>query len=246
MSLSELKRTLSAVPPGTFKHVRCQGLLGTYDDGLDWLKLDENFRRSKCVMSLGSSIGNFNRSEAAAFLKGFSTVLRPQDSMLIGIDGCQNGDKIYHAYNDRKGITHRFLRNGLDHANRILGKEAFKQADWEVIGEYDAVAGRHQAFYASKRDLQLDGLKFRAGERVRIEEAYKYSPLQRERLWDDADLSERAVFGDRTGQYRQYHSLLYPPFLRRCHMNGLHFISNHMRRTSNAVMRYPSLRKDLS
>ncbi|MCJ1250593.1 hypothetical protein MMC30_007821 [Trapelia coarctata] len=214
LSLSELQRTLSAVPPGTFQHVRCQGLLGTYDDGLEWLKLDKNVRRSKCVMSLGSSIGNFNRNDAAAFLKGFSTVLGPRDSMLIGIDGCQDKDKVYHAYNDRKGITHRFLRNGLDHASEILGKEAFTQGDWEVVGEYDAAAGRHQAFYASRRDLQIDDLKFGTGERVRIEEAYKYSPLQRERLWDEAGLTERAAFGDRTGQYRQYHSLSHSPFLK--------------------------------
>lgn len=192
------------MPPGTFKSVRCHGLLGTYDDGLEWLKLDENARRSKCVMSLGSSIGNFNRDEAAAFLKGFSAVLGTRDSMLIGIDGCQDKDKIYHAYNDREGITHQFLRNGLVNANEILGKEAFKHGDWQVVGEYDVTAGRHQAFYVSKRDLEIDELKFRAGERVRIEEAYKYSPLQREHLWDKAGLTERAVFGDRTGQYRQY------------------------------------------
>ena len=55
LSLKELKRTLEQVP--TFQHVRCHGLHGTYDDGLDWLKLPENSFRPKCVMSLGSSIG---------------------------------------------------------------------------------------------------------------------------------------------------------------------------------------------
>jgi uncharacterized SAM-dependent methyltransferase len=55
LSLKELKRTLEQVPK--FEHVRCHGLHGTYDDGLDWLKLPENRNRPKCVMSLGSSIG---------------------------------------------------------------------------------------------------------------------------------------------------------------------------------------------
>lgn len=55
LSLTELRRTLEQVP--AFKHVRCHGLHGTYDDGLDWLKLPENQSRPKCVMSLGSSIG---------------------------------------------------------------------------------------------------------------------------------------------------------------------------------------------
>jgi uncharacterized SAM-dependent methyltransferase len=55
LSLKELKRTLEQVP--VFRHVRCHGLHGTYDDGLDWLKMPENSTRPRCVMSLGSSIG---------------------------------------------------------------------------------------------------------------------------------------------------------------------------------------------
>jgi uncharacterized SAM-dependent methyltransferase len=55
LSLKELERTLEQVP--SFEHVKCHGLFGTYDDGLDWLKTPENKSRPKCVMSLGSSIG---------------------------------------------------------------------------------------------------------------------------------------------------------------------------------------------
>jgi len=55
LSLKELKRTLQQVP--SFTHVKCHGLHGTYDDGLDWLKIPENKSRPKCVMSLGSSLG---------------------------------------------------------------------------------------------------------------------------------------------------------------------------------------------
>lgn len=55
LSLDELRRTLEQVPE--FKHVKCHGLHGTYDDGLEWLKLSENSSRTKCIMSLGSSIG---------------------------------------------------------------------------------------------------------------------------------------------------------------------------------------------
>jgi L-histidine Nalpha-methyltransferase / hercynylcysteine S-oxide synthase len=55
LSLKELQRTFEQLPE--FAHVKCHGLHGTYDDGLDWLKLPENHSRPKCVMSLGSSIG---------------------------------------------------------------------------------------------------------------------------------------------------------------------------------------------
>lgn len=57
LSVKELKRTLEQVP--SFQHVKCHGLHGTYDDGLDWLRLPEIRSRPKCVMSLGSSIGVF-------------------------------------------------------------------------------------------------------------------------------------------------------------------------------------------
>jgi uncharacterized SAM-dependent methyltransferase len=55
LSLKELKRTLEQVP--TFEHVKCHGLHGTYDDGLNWLKIPQNNSRPKCIMFLGSSIG---------------------------------------------------------------------------------------------------------------------------------------------------------------------------------------------
>lgn len=51
----ELVRTLGQVPP--FRFVKCHGLHGTYDDGREWLKQPSIAARSKCIMSLGSSIG---------------------------------------------------------------------------------------------------------------------------------------------------------------------------------------------
>lgn len=55
LSREELERTLAQVP--SYKHVKCHGLLGTYDDGRDWLKATENTNRQKCILHLGSSIG---------------------------------------------------------------------------------------------------------------------------------------------------------------------------------------------
>lgn len=57
LSLTELERTLDKVPD--FKTVRCHGLHGTYDDGSAWLKTNEAASRPKCILTLGSSIGNF-------------------------------------------------------------------------------------------------------------------------------------------------------------------------------------------
>lgn len=57
LSKRELERTLSSVP--RFEHVVCHGLLGTYDDGLEWIRSGCNASWPKCIMSLGSSIGGY-------------------------------------------------------------------------------------------------------------------------------------------------------------------------------------------
>jgi L-histidine Nalpha-methyltransferase / hercynylcysteine S-oxide synthase len=109
LSRTELERTLAQVPP--LKHVSCHGLLGTYDDGRQWLKQPSILSRSKCILHLGSSIGkiltrgwfdtqltpftgNFDRDEAAEFLKSFADVLRPSDRMLLGVDACCDPAKV--------------------------------------------------------------------------------------------------------------------------------------------------------
>ena len=202
LSQPELERTLSAVD-GIYKHVHFNGLLGTYDDGLAWLKKTANTGKSKWILWIGSSIGNLDRIEAAEFLQGFSDVLQDRDSMLIGIDACQESDRVYHAYNDERGTTHQFVLNGLMHANKLMGKEVFRKDDWKVIGEYDETAGRHQAFCSPVRDVMVEETLIRAGEKIRIEESYKYSLLQSNELWQHAGLQVQARFGNRTNDYRK-------------------------------------------
>lgn len=68
----------------------------------------------------------------------------------------------------------------------------FQLDDWKVIGEYvyDDEGGRHQAFYSPVRDLQLLGIKFRAGERVQVEQSLKYSADEAQTLWKNSGLEE--------------------------------------------------------
>jgi EasF-like predicted methyltransferase len=91
LSQEELQRTLSQVPH--FKHVSCHGLFGTYDDGRDWLAGMKD-DRPRCILHMGSSIGNFTQAEAVDFLKQFSDVMKPQDLILIGVDSWNQPDKV--------------------------------------------------------------------------------------------------------------------------------------------------------
>ncbi|KAF2459036.1 C-type lectin protein [Lineolata rhizophorae] len=202
LSLNELRRTLSAVPADVFQHVKVFGLHGTYDDGLDWLRSPAVSAKPKTVLTMGSSIGNFSRPEAPKFLKSFAKALNPGDLMLVGIDACKDPEKVYHAYNDKKGVTHRFVLNGLVHANRLLGREVFKLDDWRVVGEYDEAAGRHQAFASPNKDVVFDDSTIiRKDERVRIEESYKFSADETIQLWESAGLAEGASWFNKLGDY---------------------------------------------
>lgn len=202
LSLIELRRTFDQIPISGYKHVKCFGLYGTYDQGLEWLKSKHVSGKPKTILWLGSSLGNFKRPDAAQFLAKFQDVLQPGDTLLVGIDSCKDPDRVYHAYNDSQGITHKFILNGLKHANQILGKgNSFNIEDWQVIGEYDIQAGRHHAFVSPLKDVVVDGVEISKGERIRIEESYKYSREEIEKLWGDSEFAESSVWSNEKGDY---------------------------------------------
>lgn len=104
----------------------------------------------------------------------------------------------------------RFILNGLRHANRVLGETAFVERDWKVIGEYvyDAEGGRHQAFYAPRRDTTVMGKLIRPHERVQVEQSLKYSAAEAEELWTQAGMTEIRQWRHR----REYGRWLSTPF----------------------------------
>ncbi|KKA16396.1 N-methyltransferase [Rasamsonia emersonii CBS 393.64] len=201
LSLEELNRTFAAISPQTYQHVRFHGLHGTYDDALSWLQNPDNRKQPTCVLSMGSSLGNFRRPEAAEFLGRFARLLGSSDSVIVGLDACKDRDKVYRAYNDSKGVTSRFYLNGLSHANAVLGYEAFKPGQWEVVCSFDEANGCHQAFYVPTQDVTINGISLRKGEKILFEEAFKYDLHERERLWRDAGLVPAASFGNSSNDY---------------------------------------------
>lgn len=202
LSLPELERTFAEIPTAGYKHVKCCGLYGTYDHALEWLKSSDVRGKPKTILWLGSSLGNFKRPEVPPFLSGFRDAIQPGDTMLIGIDSCKDPDRVYHAYNDKENVTHSFILNGLKHANRIMGETAaFDLDEWEAIGEFDKESGRHHAFVSPLKDVIVDGVSISKGERIRIEESYKYSRDEIQRLWDGAGLAPNTIWGNSKGDY---------------------------------------------
>ncbi|CAO1621803.1 unnamed protein product [Parajaminaea phylloscopi] len=164
------------------------GLWATYDQGLAHIgagDLDQDTsgqRSARSLLWLGSSIGNFERRDAAEFLKGMADkAMRAGDKILVGIDRRNAPRDIELAYNDPKGVTEAFIMNGLKHADRILGGQGVLDASkFEYRDRYNVVEGRHESYYRSRVEQTLslpDGtsVSLEAGELIHIERSYKYS-----------------------------------------------------------------------
>jgi L-histidine N-alpha-methyltransferase len=76
--------------------------------------------QSLLVLFLGSTIGNFERPAAQAFLAEVRACLRPGDALLVGADLIKPVARMLLAYDDPAGVTAAFNRNLLARINREL------------------------------------------------------------------------------------------------------------------------------
>lgn len=113
------------------------------------------------VMFLGSSLGNFERDEAAPFLK--SIHLKQGDTILLGLDGRpapgpEGRRKIEAAYNDPSGHTRAFEEHGWDVALEELGLPMPKTDDErtvEFVGRYNEKLGKSLPVFRAAGQLHL-------------------------------------------------------------------------------------------
>jgi EasF-like predicted methyltransferase len=209
LSLDELKRTLDKVP--RYQYVRCRGLWGTYEDGLTWLNKPANREKPTWIMSMGSSMGNFSGDQAGSFLRDFARLLGPFDSMLIALDGSQDAEKVTPAYSANEPVSRAFYLNALDHANSVLGYKAFKRDEWDVTGYFSD--GCYKSFFVPLKDITIEGVMLKRGEKIFFEQSCKYAEEDRRDLWRKAELSEQEKWGNPTGEYRTSFWCRWLPFL---------------------------------
>jgi len=126
----------------------------------------------------GSTIGNLQPDEAIGFLAAWAERLGPGSAMVVGVDLRKDAAILEPAYDDAQGVTAEFSKNLLVRANRELGAD-FDLHAFAHRARYDAGHGRIEIHLESLRDqtVRVGGftLSFAAGERVHIEDSYKYS-----------------------------------------------------------------------
>jgi dimethylhistidine N-methyltransferase len=152
----------------------------------------------------GSTIGNFDPPEAAAFLQHAARMLGPRAVLIIGVDLIKDTAILNVAYDDAAGITAEFNLNLLARINRELG------------ADFDLEAFRHQALYnAERRRIEMHlisrkrqtvklcghAIEFRAGESIHTENSYKYTIESFRALARSAGWLPAAVWTDPQGWF---------------------------------------------
>lgn len=175
-----------------------------YTNGLHFGSTGAGERR--LVLSIGSSIGNFEPDAAAALLGRVRARLEPGDAILLGVDLRKDDQTLVEAYNDSEGVTAAFNLNLLVRLNRELG------ADFDLDNfVHRAVWNRH----ASRIEMHLESrsdrtvripaldlaIGFAEGETIHTENSYKYSLDSAEAMLAAAGFAPLSTWTDAKGWF---------------------------------------------
>jgi dimethylhistidine N-methyltransferase len=137
--------------------------------------------QSLLVLFLGSTIGNFARAAAQAFLREVRGCLMPGDVLLLGTDLIKPVARMLLAYDDPAGVTAAFNRNLLARINRELGAD-FALRNFAHEARWNA---RHRRIEMHLRSLKAQCVSIRAAgfkcelrrdETIWTESCHKFHP----------------------------------------------------------------------
>lgn len=183
--------------------LRVRPVCADYTQALQLPGAEEQFERT-IVFFPGSTVGNFEPAQAAAFLRNAAKVCGAGGGLLIGIDLRKERVVLEHAYNDAAGVTAAFNLNMLTHINRICDAD-FDIGSFVHRAIYDEARGRIEMHLVScKRQwvtLAQDSMRaqrvpFAAGEHILTEYSYKYDIIGFQELARAAGFTPHAVWTD--------------------------------------------------
>ncbi|HXT64471.1 MAG TPA: L-histidine N(alpha)-methyltransferase [Pyrinomonadaceae bacterium] len=188
ISASALKESSQALL-GSYPELRIRAYAADYFQALEALtSLELN---PVLVLFLGSNIGNFEPDEASNFVRAIRRVLRKDDTLLLGADLKKDRRALEAAYNDPLGVTRAFIVNELERINRELDAD-FDLWAFGLRSFYNVQAGRVEVYLESLRPqtVHLRALpltvQFAQGERIHVENAYKFDVESLRKLGDEA------------------------------------------------------------
>lgn len=152
----------------------------------------------------GSTIGNFERTEALAFLRRVRQACGPRHQLLIGVDVPKERSVLEAAYDDAAGVTAEFNRNIL----RVINERYDGRFDVEAFEHralWNEKAGRLEMHLTSLRHQEVSvggaSISLRKGEPIVTEHCYKYHPRQFQRLAEAAGYASSEIWLDALGRF---------------------------------------------
>jgi len=188
-ALSAAKEHLEAKIPG----VQVDARVADYTEGIAEIPAAGGRRM---VLYIGSSIGNFEPTDAVEVLRKVRRRLSPGDLLLLGVDHVKDEAMLLRAYDDTAGVTAAFNKNILGRINRELGANfntrLFRhRAKWNVErSRIEIYLDSMVAQQVSIPALELE-VRFARGESIHTENSYKFTAES------IAAIVERAGFGIR-------------------------------------------------
>jgi L-histidine Nalpha-methyltransferase len=152
----------------------------SYLDGVTQAVRHRKLGETLLVLFLGSTIGNFERPWAHAFLCELRQRLKPGDALLVGADLEKPVDRMLAAYDDAAGVTAAFNLNLLGRVNRELGAD-FNLRAFQHVALYNEKERRIEMHLLSSVDQTVSipaadlTVRFTTGETVWTESSHKFS-----------------------------------------------------------------------
>jgi len=174
-ALAMCKRQLDDVDSLTFV-----GFEREYLDGLEEVSALRPPDAPLLVLFLGSTIGNFFRSQGVQFLKQVRQNLMPGDSLLLATDLEKPVRQLLLAYDDPLGVTAAFNLNLLARLNRELEAD-FRLDLFRHVARYNREERRVEMHLqsTSEQTVTIPGagfaVTFRRGETIWTESSHKYN-----------------------------------------------------------------------
>lgn len=145
--------------------LKVHGLVGTYEMGLQ--HLTTTYLPCRLIAFLGSTLGNLNPTDCAAFFDLISSALRAGDFFLLGVDLHKETAQLEAAYNDRQGVTAAFNLNILQHLNQRFN------------GNFDLSQFEHVAFYNQAQhqiEMHLRSLQAQTVHLAKLDYTVEFQP----------------------------------------------------------------------
>jgi L-histidine Nalpha-methyltransferase len=188
-----------------FPSLRVTGFAADYHQALHSLGTRSN--RPKCLVFLGSSLGNYEPDDSVSLLRHMARTMGPDDRLLLGTDLVKERATLEAAYDDAQGVTARFNLNLLDRINRELGGN-FKLSQFAHKAVYRSDRQRVEMHLVSleKQTVHIPAanllVRFADGESIHTENSHKYTIDGLRDLAERAGFVEEAAWTDRQHIFR--------------------------------------------